>query len=168
MLIHIFDGHLSWGEPWHVNADKWKAQLSCSMVNALKAGRFSNEGGVVLSPATRTRCSYPYDGGAMGKDDGCGTNYCSANHRSGCAFPPSMLKDMMTLHQTSQQWPYNEVVVDPSHMVIEAVFNCKWCSSSKAADMHAKLLQHHGLNANQLPLLPGHWMEDAAGVAGAG
>ena len=61
---------------------------------------------------------------------------------------------MMELHEDpvlGRQWRYNEVVADPAHMVIEAVFECKYCN---------------GLNANQLPLLSGDWLEEAIAFAG--
>merc|ERR1711998_542187 len=125
--------------------------LSCSIVNARKSGVFNSNGGIVLSPSSGTICSYPYDGGAMNYLDGCGPKYCSEpNNIWGCAFPPSMLYRMMQIHEGGQQWPYNEVVVDASRMVIEAVINGR---GANAQEYHARILEHFGLNANQLPLL---------------
>lgn len=60
------------------------------------------------------------------------------------------------------------MVVDPSHMIIEAVFRCKWCPGTTSEDIHSRLLAHHGLNANQLPLLSGHWMDEAREAMGIG
>ena len=80
-----------------------------------------------------------------------------------------MLQTMMELHEDpvlGRQWRYNEVVADPAHMVIEAVFECKYCNKRTAQDVHARLLEHHGLNANQLPLLSGDWLEEAIAFAG--
>lgn len=66
VLIHIFDGHLDANEPWHTVQHGWMVQysriLSTSLVNARKAGRFNGDaGGIVLSPASVTLCSYPYE-----------------------------------------------------------------------------------------------------------
>ena len=65
VLIHTFDGHLSSEEPWRVASEGWMSDyshiLSTSLVNAGKAGLFNSNGGVVLSPASRIICSYPYE-----------------------------------------------------------------------------------------------------------
>ena len=105
----------------------------------------------VLSPLSKTLCSYPYDGGAMNYAWGCGPTMCSEpSNIWGCAFPPSMLYRMMQIHFNGDQWKYNEVVVDQFNMSITAVWG-GW----GARQVHAKLLEHFGLNENQLPFLEG-------------
>ena len=101
----------------------------------------------ILSPASRLLCAYPYDGGAMNFDDGCGPFMCDPDHVWGCAFPLGMLERMLTVHENGPQWPYNEVVVDAGAMVVEAVFG------AGSTAVHARLLSHFGLDARQLPLL---------------
>ena len=156
VLIHVFDGHLDRSEPWHTVHGGWMQQysyiLSTSLVNARKQGAFSgDDGGIILSPASRTLCSYPYDGGAMNFANGCGPSWCSEpNDVWGCAFPTTMLYRMQQIHEAGPQWPYNEVVVDANRIVVEAVFRGR---GGAAETIHANLLAHFGLNANQLPLL---------------
>ena len=159
VLIHTFDDHLDSNEPWHTKQTGWMEDysniLSCSIVNRRKHGIFSgptgNGGGVVLSPLSKTLCSYPYDGGAMNYAWGCGPTMCSEpSNIWGCAFPPSMLYRMMQIHFNGDQWKYNEVVVDQFNMSITAVWG-GW----GARQVHAKLLEHFGLNENQLPFLEG-------------
>ena len=157
LIIHTFDEHLDADEPWHTvnnlygHGGAYSNILSCSIINDRKAGRFNGAGGVILSPASRTLCSYPYDGGAMEFEWGCRPEVCSEpNHIWDCAFPPSMLYRMMQIHESGNQWPYNEVVVDQFHMVIEAVFTGRGGDSE---GIHQRLLEHFQLNENQLPLL---------------
>ena len=161
MLIHTFDGHLDPREPWHTIQGGWMAQysriLSCSLINVRKSGIFHSPtaggGGVVISPASRVLCSYPYDGGAMNYELGCGPTWCSEpDNVWGCAFPTSMLYRMMEIHEGGRQWPYNEVVVDQSQMDIEAVWG-----GADARAMHARLLTHYGRDETQLPFLGSGW-----------
>ena len=161
VLIHMFDDHLDPNEPWHTIQTGWMASysniLSCSLVNMRKSGAFNSptaqRGGVVLSPASRVLCSYPYDGGAMNYEWGCGPAMCSEpDNIWNCAFPMSMLSRMMVLHENGPQWPYNEVVVDQSQMVIEAVWG-----GADARAMHARLLTHYGRDETQLPFLGSGW-----------
>lgn len=152
VLVHTFDDHLDSNAPWRVRSDGWMQQyshvLSTSMVNARKHGVFNGNGGVVLSAASRVLCSYPYDGGAMNFEDGCGPELCSDDNVWNCAFPPDMLDRMMQIHESGGQWPYNEVVVDSSDMIVEAVFG-----GAGLANMHAAYLRHYGVDASRLPLL---------------
>jgi hypothetical protein len=163
VLIHNFDGHLDYSSPWVTRSGGWMQDysyiLSSSLLNDRKAGSFSRNGGVVLSPLSGVLCSYPYDGGAMNYLNGCGPTYCSEpDNVWGCAFPPSMTYRMMEIHENGDQWPYNEVVIDASAMIFEAVF---WGREGPdASEIHARVLAHFGLNERQLPLLtfrPGHW-----------
>ena len=157
VIIHTFDGHLSSTEPWHTRSDGWMASysyiLSCSIISARKSGVFNQNGGVLISPASRILCSYPYDGGAMNYQNGCGPSFCSEpNNIWGCCFPPSMMYRMLQIHYNGPQWPYNEVVIDSSAMIIEAVIDGR---GNNAAAIHGRLLAHFGLKSNQLPLLRG-------------
>ena len=126
--------------------------LSTSLVNARKHGVFAGDaGGIVLSPRSTVLCAYPYDGGAMNFANGCGPSWCSEpDNIWGCAFPPSMLYRMQQIHEGGPQWPYNEVVVDANGIIIEAVFGGR---GGAAEAMHARLIAHFGLTANQLPFL---------------
>ena len=156
VLVHVFDGHLDARAPWHTVQDGWMQQysliLSTSLVNARKHGVFAGDaGGIVLSPRSTVLCAYPYDGGAMNFANGCGPSWCSEpNNIWGCAFPPSMLYRMQQIHEGGPQWPYNEVVVDANGIIIEAVFGGR---GGAAEAMHARLIAHFGLTANQLPFL---------------
>ena len=159
VIIHTFDGHLDFDEPWHTIQTGWMVQyskiLSCSMVNARKHGVFHSPthggGGVVISPQSEVLCAYPYDGGAMNYEWGCGPSMCSEpDNIHGCAFPPTMLARAMQMHENGPQWPYNELVVNQSAMAIEAVWG-----GGGARRMHERLLLHFGLNENQLPFLGG-------------
>lgn len=86
----------------------------------------------------------------MSSENGCSHyEWCTEDKLYGCAFPPTMLKRMLEMFESDPRAGYNEVVVDPEHMVIEAV----WGRSAKAAEVHRKILDHWGLNENQLPLI---------------
>ena len=127
VLIHTFDGHLSFDEPWRVESDGWMAAyhriLSTSLVSAHYRGLFSSNGGIILSPASRILCSYPGDGGAMQYEDGCGPQWCNLENNTiwGCAFPPDLLHKMVEMYRDDHNSRYNEVIVDAGQMVIEAV-----------------------------------------------
>lgn len=109
-------------------------------------------GGVVLSPTSRVLCSYPYDGGAMNYDDGCGPVLCTGSQAYTCAYPPSRLDAMMRVSDASTT-AYNEVVVDARHFTIEAVFVISGVEYPRMAQWHQRLLDHYGRTASQLPLL---------------
>eukprot|EP00966_Prymnesium_polylepis_P036456 845927-Prymnesium_polylepis.1 len=98
-------------------------------------------------------CSYPYDGGAMGYENGCGPSWCAEPDTIwSCAFPPDMLYRMLEMYYVrhgESSRSYNEVVVDANEIVIEAVIDGR----GGAADKHRRILEHFGLNSNQLPLL---------------
>lgn len=63
-----------------------------------------------------------------------------------------MIYRMLQLHEGGRQWPYNEVVIDAEQMIIEAVVAGR---GGDASTMHTRLLEHFGLQANQLPLVSG-------------
>ena len=86
--------------------------------------------------------------------NGCGPSWCyEPNHIWGCAFPPNMLYRMMEMYEQRPQSHYNEVVVDASHFIIEAVIAGRATGSINAGTTHARLLEHFNLQSNQLPLL---------------
>jgi len=148
VLIHTFDGHLDAERPWELTTGGWHDGyahvLSASLVNSRKSGIFSQKGGIVLSPSSRIFCSYPYDGGAMEYATGCGPRWCSEpDDIWGCAFPPNMLNRMMELYddkRVGSGWSYNEIVIDPAHMAIEAVIYGSQLQPGdvSAADVHSR------------------------------
>ena len=155
VLVHTFDGHLDPQHPWRTIHGGWMEQysfiLSASIINARKSGLFNRNGGVVLSPRSTTLCSYPYDGGAMDYQYGCGPSMCSEpDNVWGCAFPPSMLYRMLQMFYGRFQSPYNEVVVRADGIIIEAFVAGR---NNDVAAMHARTLTHFGLTSAQLPLL---------------
>lgn len=69
-----------------------------------------------------------------------------------------MLNRMMELYddkRVGSGWSYNEIVIDPAHMAIEAVIYGSQLQPGdvSAADVHSRTLDYFGLKANQLPLL---------------
>ena len=152
MLVHNFDDHLDWEHPWRITGNYAKGVLSTSLVNTRKHGMFNSNGGVVISAVSKVLCSYPNDGGAMTYEDGCGPRICRGpDDIWGCAFPVDMLKNMLEVHE-GLDFTYNEVVVEASSMVIEAVFTGD-DGDDHAEFIHRRMLEHFRLNANQLPLL---------------
>ena len=107
MIIHTFDEHLDADEPWHTvnnlygHGGAYSNILSCSIINDRKAGRFNGAGGVILSPASRTLCSYPYDGGAMEFEWGCQPEVCWSPTTSGTA--PSAV-DALPHDADTREW----------------------------------------------------------------
>ena len=137
--------------------------------------------GIVLSPLSRLRCAYPQDSGSKSwlpnkaSLPGCGPRLCTsldapfpvpANDRGYvCAFPPSMLADMLEVFDraSAEMAAYNEVVVDSSTdaFAIEAIVG----SGDDATRMHANTLRRFGLNARQLPLVQfGPGMKEAGPI----
>ena len=87
----------------------------------------------------------------MTYESGCGPKACRGpDDIWGCAFPRSMLKQMLEVHE-GVQFLYNEVVVEVQTMVVEAVFRGDWDENTEL--IHQRFLDHFKLNANQLPLL---------------
>jgi uncharacterized protein YfiM (DUF2279 family) len=83
-------------------------------------------------------------GGAMEYATGCGPRWCSEpDDIWGCAFPPNMLNRMMELYddkRVGSGWSYNEIVIDPAHMAIEAVIYGSQLQPGdvSAADVHSR------------------------------
>ena len=182
VLLHVLDGALNPSYPWRP-LSAGKNYLSASILNARgrsSGGRTSKDmpildvyteesAAVVLSPRSRLRCSYPQDGNtnnwAMGKVGpamaGCGPRLCSeadlhalplCKHEDSfpCAMPPAFFERMLRLFEAREDsvgaCAYTEVVLALDGLAIEAMIGF-------TDGVHRRVLDHFGLNANQLPML---------------
>jgi len=172
VLVHILDGGVNGVRPWEPG-EPARTYLSASLLNANKYphGLYGNQAALVISPRSQLICCYPQDSGTKSwvRLRGCGPRQCTpgdapfprTSHDKGypCAFPREMLADCLAVfdNATVDESAYTEMVVSnagPQH-VIEAVVYPPGKNRGNGVPeaLHASLLAHFGLTANQLPLL---------------
>jgi len=163
VLVHQFDGLEDWdnGRGYRPCHSGWcngrYDHVSVSLINRQLPLVFNDNGGIVLSTATRFNCSFPHDGGTQSRSisSACGLR---------TAYPPNRLKECMQNQLVAHSREYNEFVVSAQYWdahlprVVEAIMFVRDASQAKKA--HAAFVRRYGIRIPLVRYVPGMRFED--------